>query len=529
MPPRPGAVGHGPRTSRTYRPTNGPHWSQPTCHSCGGSSTPPRSTSSWSTAQASSRGCTSRPRRPVRLRSSWTYPRGPGRLKVHRAWWTDGCTWAGTCPSAGAFPDQRQQLATWVAEQSPTGPHRHLPLPARRTPARVHPGRNHRPASDSRRCCPIGQPLSGEHHRRRQLLRRSCPRDGDHPGASFVLNADTKRAAVLDFLAVQDGALGFGVVANQRGTVNRVVFRPDGQPTPGWYAYTPIDRRPGGTAVNDRPRCGSSSSPIRRRHKPRRPDGKRGRPSAARCPGTASRVPMRASSWSPTGTTSPARAARSRLARRVLGRMGGTLDLRRLRPRRRDRRARPPEVLAHAVPPSAAPTEPRRNTDPLVFGTDFIYSNCKQSPPMRALAEGSLVLFGSGTTSTVAEVSFSTPAWSWGAANPDWSPRKTPAGTALTLSTTPCSAPWPANTGHAKPSRSRTPCTAATAGRPPHQPSARSVPYRRPLRTIPPTRPRPRCPRAGSTPACSRESKAAPASPPQRKSGRYGRLSGTRC
>ena len=46
--------------------------------------------------------------------------------------------------------------------------------------------------------------------------------------------------------------------------------------------------------------------------------------------------------------------------------------------------------------PRLAPTEARRNTDPLVLGPDFIYSNCKQSPAMQALAKGSLVLFGSG-------------------------------------------------------------------------------------------------------------------------------------
>ena len=62
------------------------------------------------------------------------------------------------------------------------------------------------------------------------------------PTSPFVLNADTKRAAVLEFLAVQDEHVGFAVVANQRGRVNRVVFRPDGQRTPGWYAYTPTDR-----------------------------------------------------------------------------------------------------------------------------------------------------------------------------------------------------------------------------------------------------------------------------------------------
>lgn len=46
--------------------------------------------------------------------------------------------------------------------------------------------------------------------------------------------------------------------------------------------------------------------------------------------------------------------------------------------------------------PAEAPRGPRRNTDPLLFGPDFVYSNCKQNRALRELAEGSLVLFGSG-------------------------------------------------------------------------------------------------------------------------------------
>lgn len=39
----------------------------------------------------------------------------------------------------------------------------------------------------------------------------------------------------------------------------------------------------------------------------------------------------------------------------------------------------------------------RQNTDPLVFGERFVYSNCRQKDKkLRSLAPGSLVLFGSG-------------------------------------------------------------------------------------------------------------------------------------
>ena len=43
------------------------------------------------------------------------------------------------------------------------------------------------------------------------------------------------------------------------------------------------------------------------------------------------------------------------------------------------------------------PPESRQNTDPLVFGDQFLYSNCKQyRKAMQDLAPGSIVLFGRG-------------------------------------------------------------------------------------------------------------------------------------
>lgn len=59
----------------------------------------------------------------------------------------------------------------------------------------------------------------------------------------FVLNRDTKRAAVRAFLSaaadVRGGAdhLRWHVTTNARGAVNRVTYRSDDAPTPGWYAY----------------------------------------------------------------------------------------------------------------------------------------------------------------------------------------------------------------------------------------------------------------------------------------------------
>ena len=58
----------------------------------------------------------------------------------------------------------------------------------------------------------------------------------------FVRNRDTKRAAILTFLAAASevgGAdrLRWHVTTNARGAVNRVSYRSDNAPTPGWYAY----------------------------------------------------------------------------------------------------------------------------------------------------------------------------------------------------------------------------------------------------------------------------------------------------
>jgi hypothetical protein len=58
----------------------------------------------------------------------------------------------------------------------------------------------------------------------------------------FVLNRDTKRAAVDAFLAAAAAAggaanLSWHITANRRGAINRVSYRRDDAATPGWYAY----------------------------------------------------------------------------------------------------------------------------------------------------------------------------------------------------------------------------------------------------------------------------------------------------
>lgn len=55
-----------------------------------------------------------------------------------------------------------------------------------------------------------------------------------------------------------------------------------------------------------------------------------------------------------------------------------------------------PSVLHSPFRPATCPREPVQNTDPMVFGDAFIYSNCLQTAyrSLRTLTPGSIVLFG---------------------------------------------------------------------------------------------------------------------------------------
>lgn len=61
-------------------------------------------------------------------------------------------------------------------------------------------------------------------------------------GREFVLNRDTKRSAVANFIdaaarAGGAGTLPWRLAPNARGNRNRMSYLPDDSPTPGWYAY----------------------------------------------------------------------------------------------------------------------------------------------------------------------------------------------------------------------------------------------------------------------------------------------------
>ena len=69
--------------------------------------------------------------------------------------------------------------------------------------------------------------------------RRPCIFIALDVGGSAVLNSDTKRAAVEEFLDTSVGGASetWSIVPNRRGRVNKVTFGADGVETPGWYCY----------------------------------------------------------------------------------------------------------------------------------------------------------------------------------------------------------------------------------------------------------------------------------------------------
>lgn len=174
-------------------------------------------------------------------------PQGNGTaLRVHRAV-SGGRLYLGwNKPAVGPMlPIQRQQLADWIGSQitdwtAPTAPPQ---VPLDTAPDYI-------PAGATVSADELA-PLLSE-----WAARSTASTIGDvgafggralvtvtTPSGPFALNADTKRAAVLEYLAAASRhEVAFHVIANQRGRINRVIFRADGQPTPGWYAYTANER-----------------------------------------------------------------------------------------------------------------------------------------------------------------------------------------------------------------------------------------------------------------------------------------------
>lgn len=73
------------------------------------------------------------------------------------------------------------------------------------------------------------------------------------PVGEFVLNRDTKQAAVAAFLSAARAAGGadrlpWHAAPNARDVANRMSYRPGDMPAPGWYAYLRAPRTPAGAA-----------------------------------------------------------------------------------------------------------------------------------------------------------------------------------------------------------------------------------------------------------------------------------------
>jgi hypothetical protein len=213
----------------------------------------------------------------------------------------------------------------------------------------------------------------------------------------FLLNRDTKRAAVRAFLDAAARARGadnlpWHVTANSTGTINRVSYRCDDEATPGWYAYlrepSAEPRQLVAWAVTVVQFVHPGFEYYRREHV-----GRKDRRSGV--------MPWK-----------PGNSAHDRKFMLTQGSMYDpeTDQDHRLVPLgfwgewegpsvywRLDSPGRPLPRLVHApFRPINWPTEPVQNTDPMVFGDAFVYSNCRQctSPSLRTLSRGSLVLFG---------------------------------------------------------------------------------------------------------------------------------------
>lgn len=222
--------------------------------------------------------------------------------------------------------------------------------------------------------------------------------------AEFVLNRDTKRSGIeafLDAAARAGGAarLDWRVTAGRRGKINRVTYRPDDAPTPGWYAYLskPRSRRA-------KLAMGSTDAPAGElrvvqfvhpgfEYHLAEHVGRRGQHSGVMA-------------W---------KAGQSKHDRKFMLARGSFIDWARKSDHssadigfwgewegpsvywRVDSPGKPLPSIVHApFLPARRPEAPVQNTDPLVFGDAFIYSNCLQASyrSLRELPPGSIVLFG---------------------------------------------------------------------------------------------------------------------------------------
>lgn len=249
------------------------------------------------------------------------------------------------------------------------------------------------------------------------------------PLGRFVLNADTRRDAVESFVHVarQGRGLRMNVSPNRQGRVNKVTFQ--GCQEEGWYAYLerPLDRA-SSTDIDD---IGVDWQPgVERRPRRRHTrggsgnDGKAQGPPAAVTRGVATvdqasivQFPHPGGEAIPQSDAMAWNTSRHHRRKFILapGRTvtpdsnvdfeGEVVFWGEWEPPSKIQRRWPPRAglptVVHMPCWGDPPPGQRQNTDPWVFGSAFLYSNCKQLNPsgtpsaLQRLEPGSLILFGS--------------------------------------------------------------------------------------------------------------------------------------
>jgi hypothetical protein len=213
----------------------------------------------------------------------------------------------------------------------------------------------------------------------------------------FVLNRDTKRTAVTAFLdaaARAGGAdrLPWHVTANRAGTINRVSYRCDDETVSGWYAYL---RQPSAEPrqLVDRPMSVVQFVHPGFEYHCTEHVGRKNRRSGVMAWKSGNSLHDRKFMLTPGSMYDPATQRDHTLV--PLGFWGeweGPSVYWRV-----DSPGKPLPSIVHApFRPAHWPVEPVQNTDPMIFGDSFVYSNCLQCTyrSMRTLSRGSIVLFG---------------------------------------------------------------------------------------------------------------------------------------
>jgi hypothetical protein len=206
------------------------------------------------------------------------------------------------------------------------------------------------------------------------------------PLGRMNLNADTRRDAIDSFVSVarRGPALRMNVSANQHGLVNKVTF--EGCQDEGWYAYlrqaltTPVSGFTTGEAsIVQFPHPGGEHVPrtdvMPWNIEPHRRKFLKNPGSVATDDGAVTFAGPLAfwGEWEPPSTIE----------------------------QRWKRKRGLPTVLHAPYWDDPGPSGWRENTDPWVFGPQFLYSNCKQLNPsgtpsaLQRLQVGSMILFGS--------------------------------------------------------------------------------------------------------------------------------------